>query len=137
MFGILIMIILIANYFLFKRIALKIVGSAIILLFFGFSFSLSQRYMKTQEITYDSKNKLYSSLIKENHNFIIQSEKQYSLKNISKNDVPKRISILSEFVDSCNENDTIIELNLIGQIQKGQFWFIKKDSTEPKVFIRY
>jgi|GEM_PF-3325504 len=137
MFGILTIIILLVNYFLFKRIVFKIIGSVIILLFFAFSFSLSQRYMKTQELTYDAKNKVYSSLLNDNKKFIIESEKKYPLNTIQKYDVPKRINILSEFVDSCNENDTIIELNVIGQIQKSQFWFVKKGSTEPKGFVRY
>ncbi|AZQ43924.1 hypothetical protein [Nonlabens ponticola] len=92
--------------------------------------------MKTQKSIYNAKDITYASLIAEDENFTIENETKYALKSIQDYDVPKRIRILSEFIDDCNVNDTIIQVNAIGKIQNSQFWFIKKDDADPVGFIR-
>ncbi|WP_405368194.1 MULTISPECIES: hypothetical protein [unclassified Nonlabens] len=137
MFGIIIVFILIANFLLFKKIIFKIIGSGIIVIFFGFSFIFSQRYMKTQSINYQAKNQLYSILINNTKSYRVDSIKKYPLHSIQDFDVPKRISILSTLTNNCNQNDTIIELNVTGHIHKSQFWYVKKDSLEPLGILKY
>ncbi|MEO9953138.1 MULTISPECIES: hypothetical protein [Nonlabens] len=137
MFGIIIIFILIANFLLFKKIIFKIIGSGIIVIFFGFSFIFSQRYMKTQSINYQAKNQLYSVLINNTKSYRVDSIKKYPLHSIQDFDVPKRISVLSTLTNNCNQNDTIIELNVTGHIHKNQFWYIKKDSLEPIGILKY
>lgn len=90
-----------------------------------------------QKITYDAKNQTYSTLINDNKSFKVGNIKKYPLNTIQKFDVPKRISILSEFADNCNVNDTIIEVNIIGQVQKSQFWFVQRHNNEPKGILKY